>query len=633
MIKLIYIRGISTYDTPYFNSKLEQYDFFDDIEGVEIEAYYPPHFTNTIKLDRDDVDDISQYNYLILYFNNKNYFYFLDSINYINEDVYEVKIIMDTIQTYMFDIVWNESLVSRKSIKRWNNSKINRDYIRENLSQTSKKLLSYNTYDTDGFYILQSSYNYMNDTEAYPLTSVSNTNTISNGCYYYLIPIPKRRGQYIKVKHFYNLEHSNDYSIIGGNCFIDSFLADMVDDPYTINIYYVNNLQISSIVDVRQYADSSDPLAWVMEIYDTNNSRFYNAGAYAGCMRVPNDYSASDPFASSTLYCGFMITSINLTFNKYTQPLAMRTENGVFLHNTGTNVDFNIKYIPQLVDENYFEIAFGERMGTTNFPLHYSESLSFDLYCGYDIYSGYRYYKIEEHNITNDKYLTTTVISTKETLDLYTDAWSTYQAQHKGDLTIGIKSQIAKNIYSGVAGAVNSSSFITRGNDNVGGNPSAGEYYGFNMVSSKISVANALISTAAIRSELWQTQDNMESTPDVSRCGNEFFGDLANNSLKTIATIMISEDIESVGRKLEYHGYKVCEYIRGNLFEECNIRYYYNIIKVDNMYIDLSVLTTYDILNEIKSRFISGIRLWNMEHNSYITEGLQYDNVEKEERV
>ena len=32
----------------------------------------------------------------------------------------------------------------------------------------------------------------------------------------------------------------------------------------------------------------------------------------------------------------------------------------------------------------------------------------------------------------------------------------------------------------------------------------------------------------------------------------------------------------------------------------------------------------------ISMLFISGIRLWNMEHNSYITEGLQYDNVEKE---
>ena len=283
------------------------------------------------------------------------------------------------------------------------------------------------------------------------------------------------------------------------------------------------------------------------------------------------------------------------------------------------------------------ELAFGERMCSTNFPLHYALTDTFKFQCIYDIYSGFRSYRLLENEpFEKDEYLTTVVASTCESLDLYNDAWLTYQAQHKGDLTIGIASQRAKNIYSGVAsvaGSFGTHNTRTTTFDSEGIEKSSFGLYGVssNRLRAVKGITDTIVANASLQAELMQVQDNMQSTPDTARCGNQFYSDYINSSIDTVVSIMISEDIESVARKLEYHGYKVCEYITGNLFEECKIRYYYNVIKVDNMYIDLSVLTTSDILFEIKTRFMNGLRLWDMEHNSYITEGLKYDNVELEE--
>ena len=631
MIKLVYIRGISAYDTPYFSTKAKQDLFFDNLDGVEIEAYYPPHFTNAIKFDVDDVSDITQYNYLILYTERKTYYYFLGNLRYINEDDYYVDIEMDTAQTYMFDIVWNESLVTRMSINRWKTNSINRDYIRENLSQTSKKLSSYNELDIMDFFILQSSYNYTFDTNAYTQGAVANNRLIANGCYYYLIPIPKFHSQYIRVRNYYNENQYNQYDIIGSQAFLEELLDTLVKDPYTLNLYYVKNLHMSSLIDIDMYRDETDPLMTHIDLKYSNKISFYNDMSYAGCIGIPNDYTQP---TNRTYMCAFLIRQFNSEWQSYANDISIKFGNDVISKNTSIGVTFDKKYIPQLIDENYIELAFGERMTSTNFPLHYSSTNLFTLQNVYDIFSGFRSYKIVEKN-QDDVYLTTTIIATLETLDLYNDAWETYQAQHKGDLTIGIKNSIAKNIYSGVSQVA--SSFGTRNSrstffDESGtGVASFGSYTASsNRLKAVKGVTDMIVANASVQAELWQLQDNMESTPDTSRCGNEFYSDYINNSINTVYTIMVSEDIESVARKMEYHGYKVCEYIRGNLFEECKKRYYYNVVQVDNMYIDLSILTTADILFNLKSRFMNGLRLWDMEHNTYITEGLKYDNVELE---
>ncbi len=626
MIKLLYVRGISAYDTPNFNSLLEQYSFFNSIDGIEIDAYYPPHYTNTIKFSRDEVDNISKYNYLILEFNDKKYFYFIDRITYINEDDYELVIVMDSIQTYMFDITFNQSLVSRKSIKRWNGSKINRDYIRENLSQTSKKLKTYINIEQEGFYLLQTGYNFTEDINNLPMYTTNNDVRNSNGCYYFLIPIPKYHTTQLKVTIRYTGHVDTTFDITQGQ--LEYTLRKLVDNPYTLNIYYVNTLQFKYLYNVTHTLVTPEGLPSYEQIIITGSDDF-KFSTYSCVAKINN-----------ANICAFSLNNVKLDFVRYSAiqsnpSIKVYASNNALHKNTSTGVTFDISMIPQLIDENYVELSFGERMCVTRYPLHYAETNQFDVYGNYDIYSGFRNYKIEEYGKTSDEYLTTTVSSTSETLDLYTDAWKTYQAQHKGDLTIGIANAYAKNIYSGVktmAGGVSTNNNRLLTFDESGmEQKSIGAYrVGTNRMRFVEGATDTIVANASVQAELIQLQENMESTPDTTRCGNEYYNDFISKSLNNIMTVLVSEDIEAVGRKLEYHGYKVMEYTSDNLFTYSKIRYYYNVIKVDNVLLDLNILTTNDIVYDLKNRFTNGLRLWDMSHNQYITEGLKYDNVELE---
>ena len=147
MYSFYYIRGISAMDTPYFSNIQAQQQYFAQHEVATIDEIYPPHYQNTIKVSKDNLDFNSQINYVSLEFNDKIYYYFIDSVRYINEDVMELSLTMDTIQTYMFDIIYNSATIERKLIRRYNADKIiNRNYIRENISQGNYKVENYTRY-------------------------------------------------------------------------------------------------------------------------------------------------------------------------------------------------------------------------------------------------------------------------------------------------------------------------------------------------------------------------------------------------------------------------------------------------------------------------------------------------------
>ena len=55
MIKLYYVRGINRYDTPYFPNITAQEDYFEGKVFSSLDAWYPPHYDNTIRLTSDDI--------------------------------------------------------------------------------------------------------------------------------------------------------------------------------------------------------------------------------------------------------------------------------------------------------------------------------------------------------------------------------------------------------------------------------------------------------------------------------------------------------------------------------------------------------------------------------------------------
>ena len=144
IVELFYISGLNNIDTLYFDNIDEQNNYFDNATSkVSLNdfSFYPPHYTNKILLSTADIDFNSNVNYLRLQYNNKWYYYFIENIDYISEETVSIDVVMDVIQTYLFNIKFNYADIERRLIDRWlikdSNIEINRNYIRENLSNSS----------------------------------------------------------------------------------------------------------------------------------------------------------------------------------------------------------------------------------------------------------------------------------------------------------------------------------------------------------------------------------------------------------------------------------------------------------------------------------------------------------------
>ena len=74
MIKFGYLEGYNKFNQISFSTKDEQEDYFDDLVVKEIDAYYPPYYTNVIKVDISDVPQTAPINFIILVHNNKYYY-------------------------------------------------------------------------------------------------------------------------------------------------------------------------------------------------------------------------------------------------------------------------------------------------------------------------------------------------------------------------------------------------------------------------------------------------------------------------------------------------------------------------------------------------------------------------------
>ena len=120
MITLYYIKGITRLDEPVFDTLEHQKAFFSAYKVTEVDTgFYPPHFQNQITISTDDASFDTSCNYLSLTYGTKTYYYFIDSITYVSEDVILLNVTMDTIQTYLFNLDIKEADVTRASIKRW----------------------------------------------------------------------------------------------------------------------------------------------------------------------------------------------------------------------------------------------------------------------------------------------------------------------------------------------------------------------------------------------------------------------------------------------------------------------------------------------------------------------------------
>ena len=73
-IKVAMLSGINRVDTPMFDTLVEQQQFFSGAPNlIEIETtYYPPHYTNKIRISVEDIDFTESVNYLWFDFRGNN---------------------------------------------------------------------------------------------------------------------------------------------------------------------------------------------------------------------------------------------------------------------------------------------------------------------------------------------------------------------------------------------------------------------------------------------------------------------------------------------------------------------------------------------------------------------------------
>ena len=607
MYSFYYIRGISAMDTPYFSNIQAQQQYFAQHEVATIDEIYPPHYQNTIKVSKDNLDFNSQINYVSLEFNYKTYYYFIDSVRYINEDIMELSLTMDTIQTYMFDIIYNSATIERKLIRRYNADRIiNRNYIRENISQGNYKVENYTRYSYKnmpsdlrmGFIVIAStkplgSLQGHTTYESAVFDSggqiMNETKLYTDGLYKYIYAIDK----YNKVsKLIIKVKNSNGtYSTFENGQTSSYGLRNILEDPSIQFVYYYDDL---SILGGTFAKTGTGELTWTIDDDNTFVSQY------------KINLNSTPPIISVFVHL-VCFQPLLVKFNT-PDPIILPA----FRNNpTDRYQSFSWQCVPQLIDENYIQVHYGERCQLTTFPMHQIRQLygisggnSNNNYLagirnislvecvrGYSLH-GYDY---DKNVITSDYYLTLTSAKSAEIVPTYNDAWKNYQANNFGNLTMGV----AKTIESGnyvqdimkIPKMKKTKTYARRLTSRVGG------------------IARGLAEDLA---DNVIEGMNYQHKPDTMSQGCSYIGDSLANSLEVISYVDVCDDLEYVAKYFESYGYKVSEVTNENLLEHCKLRYWYNYIKASNINISLKIINDEDTIERITQRFEQGFRYWNV---------------------
>lgn len=603
-ISLYYVEGINNVDTPFFSSKGEQSTFFNSKLITSITAsYYPPYYRNRIRLSKEDIDFNTNINYISLNSDERTYYYFILRCDYITDGIIELDVMMDTIQTYMFDIIVNYCVVERMFVNRYDGDNINRDYIRENIScNTFSKLSSYNVVNSD-----KSKWVTIGKYSEYPLSST----TI---------------GDYVQNYSLKNEDNVQLYSIPECITYTPFYTGNFVKDSKTYSI------------------GSADLLKTVDNVYQTD--------AYI----IPFPCLANFKITSGTITDASSTDVINLSdksgFTNYLlinqtmlQTSVLKYEyNFGFIKNTAIKTLFSARYAPVLLDENYIQFVFGDNEVSTHFPLYYLTSNIINCLYWADIGTGYRYYMLNDTaDVGTNKYQTIISNSNVPSYTLRNDAWKTYISRNKATLASAVISD-SLNITSNVINAATRYETTTERIEGIIDNPKSytpkrhqlkkkyqqrvaeledkrdAEY-----TASKLSA----IGSANQVGNYLTNEMNLKYTPAVITRNGAINSSLIGMSLYVSYRMYHSDDYENCAQYYHRNGYLVNKYFSSvdNIFTLVKSRYYYDVLKCSDIDIHLrNCIETQELIANIEHRFTTGLRLWYIDKIDI--GNFAFDNVE-----
>lgn len=609
LIEFYYIDGISEIDTPSFLGQSSQDIrlFFANYKVTEINTdfFYPPHYKNSIKFSTEDLQLQSKVNYLSLYYNNKYYYYFIDGITYISEDVFSLNIHMDTLLTHCYDTQFQYAFVERMHINRWYQENnvwyINRDYIRENFSKGEFDIIHYVEVNNGTWYdncnselpgivvIVQTEFSYQN-TKSPSKYIVGDTHYFTSRCAYSTSMIPYYYGDFD-----YTLK-SSDNTFTGTASIRDGMLR-LGELSTTVNMFYI---PMNLLGNALSYNNETHTVVFDTDKFDVNNT----SGNKDFELMYSGTPNASDPVLHvDVLYKIVIGEGTNINFERNTS-----------IYNTSSSI-----YEPCLLDENYYYITFGEKDCYTTYPLHLLTLCNLRVTYTADFTTGSRVYNMYgKNNISRDGYqmisanedvVNATVIASQPiTFDLVTNQYQQWAVQNR-----------ATGFFHVVNGIVE-----------VGGGMLK-SYFTESPIGTMSGVKNTLQDGLSYA----ETQVNKTLAPNDARSNGTFNTEFVGNMCRQRYIVRRINDYKYCTQMYKMFGNKV-----NRLFDTAydfmraiHNRYYFNYVKLKDCDISLSYIESQFIVEDIKRRYMQGVRLWEINHETHRFNAnnigdYRFDNVE-----
>lgn len=650
-INFCFIDGISPENEPYFASLEAQESYFDSLDNTTIvtSTFYPPYYRNTIKLDTSDISLSSNYNYVWFEYNGKRYYYFLSNVRYISEDLLAISITMDTIQTYYFDIKVHSAVVRRKFIDRKTSiGDINRNYIRENVSINLKELKERIDFlppdPIKGWYFIIQTNDKNNSNRNF--TTKYATPKGSANCPYYIQAVPdynfdgelKFNGDNVIPVDARNKPVAPWLTIAK-----EAAMAETLKIVYVPGNIFASKISASNgVVNINGYCNiwhsdnAGNRGAIIVSSWITDTGQLISNMFFGESFSIKKDYSFGFDF------------------------------------NTAKAVAFDKHFVPALLDENYINISFGDSRNMSTFPLHLLENSSVKL-AYYADYIGYCYYNIEPYTGYFNEY--NTIVSVEQScIDLLVSRQDEYDATNRWNIASAIVSTVVGvgasvltanplpaigavgGLYTETIkqGAQSEQIKYAKGTNPMGAdgrlrgyNPKRDYHYyeddkrsvEYTPPKKGVNIPGyALYSFSSITNAV-TAKANAYSAPSSVKSYGTRMQDLASGSIDIRVEVSYVHDIEACAQYYHRYGYLVNEYIQPTttLFADMNTRYYYNYIELAECDIELSCLQFDSCIDDIETRLISGIRLWNPivtttssgTSVTYDIGNYAYDNVER----
>ena len=582
LLQFYNIPAISVSNEPYFasesdrNIKLGQYRVYSTVF-----AYYPPMYKNRIKFDTSLLSLSHTFNYLSITVHSKTWYYFVDSIEYCNEKIYYINIVMDTVQTFYFDINFKRFEKTRK---------LSFTGLRDNLSLDSTLYpVDFIDYDEDKPYLIVVQYV---------------ENLAFSDCHI--------------VKGYSNGQMEWVQSNFGWNGYRQNLIIKNADQNFTDGL---KTMYIPVPVKDDDYIHITNPYGTIINVPMNRIQTFLTINALANDPNVVNMYvtkifptaiAYANFYIGQTLCHGYMLDDTCQLFTNYMVKTgySYSTSDGWLVHYVQRRY-YGSFTTPKraMCDSNYYQISIGELNDYAIVPIELLEpETSYRLMCTLDICSGARTYEVDAEPLQKLKFKH--ICNSLETMQLFNDNYNLYLLQNKGTLTTGVALQKTLT-WTNFANQVFNQNAAKSFNGAMQGGTAGGIVAGAEAtVTSGVDLFTSLYS---IYKTVQANKENAYYSPDTIKAGNNFTNDLIHNLIDRIVLITKVADCDEIEYEREYKGYLCHDITYGQTLSDLivtsgSVNDKYLIMGDCELY--LSSFNTANHIADIKNRFKSGVRFY-----------------------